>query len=66
MFVALTFQACSTTKTIYVDKPFEVKVPVKCIVPDVTCDFNQNTDTEVISSMLKCITDLKRASEVCK
>lgn len=49
----------------YVDKPYEVKVPVKCEVPKVDCTFDRNTDTDVISSLLECIIDLKRASEVC-
>jgi len=51
---------------VYVKKPVEVLVPTKCIVPDVNCSFDRNTSTEVISSLLECIIDLKKASEICK
>jgi len=50
----------------YVDKPYEVRVPVKCVVPKAHCDFNRTTDTEVISSMLECIINLKRSEKVCQ
>ncbi|MEN4053763.1 hypothetical protein [Sulfurimonas sp. NWX79] len=50
----------------YVDKPYEVKIPVKCVVPDANCSFDRNTSTEVISSLLECIIDMKRNEEVCK
>ena len=67
-FVILTITACSQNKPVvkYVDKPYEVKVPVKCIVPDTNCSFNRKTDTEVISSLLECIIKMKRNEEVCK
>ncbi|WAK43878.1 hypothetical protein IAPFLPAM_00018 [Sulfurimonas phage SNW-1] len=68
VFVLLTFQACSECKpqVKYVDKPYEVKIPVKCVVPDANCSFDRNTSTEVISSLLECIIDMKRNEEVCK
>jgi len=67
VFVALIMTACSQQPEIrYIDKPYMVKVPVKCVIPDTNCSFNKSTDTEVISSLLECITDLKRNSEVCK
>jgi len=50
----------------YVDKPYEVKVPVKCVVPDANCSFDRNTSTGVISSLLECIIKMKRNEEVCK
>ena len=60
--------ACSKpkpqTKIVYRYK--EVKVPVKCKVPEVYCDFNKSTSTEVINSLLMCIIEQKRAMEVCK
>ena len=65
MFVLFSLVSCST-KTVYVDKPYEVLIPVKCEVPDVYCDFNKTTDTEVIGSLLECITNLKRSVEVCR
>ena len=62
----LTLTACSKPEPVVVYKYKEVKVPVKCKIPDVYCDFNKPTYTEVISSLVTCIADLKRASEVCK
>lgn len=58
--------SCPKPKPIYIDRPIEVLVPVKCVVPDANCTFNRETDTEVISSLLECIIDLKKNSEVCK
>ena len=61
-----SFSGCTTKPEIrYIDKPYEVKIPVKCIVPKTQCDFNRTSYTEVISSMLECIIKLKRNSEVC-
>ena len=64
----LILTSCSKCKPEirYVDKPYEVKVPVKCIVPDANCSFNRKTDTEVISSMLECIINMKHNEEKCK
>ena len=60
--------SCSDCKpTIkYIDKPYRVNVPIKCIVHDSNCSFDRATDTEVISSMLECIVNMKRNEEVCK
>ena len=64
---SLTLISCSCKPEIkYVDKPYRVNVPVKCIVPDSNCSFNRKTDTEVISSMLECIIDMKHNEEKCK
>ena len=61
-----TFSGCASKPVVkYVDKPYEVKVPVKCIVPDANCTFDRETDTEVISSLLECIIEMKRNQEVC-
>ena len=63
----LIFSGCTThTRTVYIDKPVEVKIPVKCIVPDTNCSFNKKSDTAVISSMLECIIDLKHAAKSCQ
>lgn len=61
----LIFSGCAE-KIVYVDRPIEVEIPQKCIIPDVHCNFNKETDTEVINAMLMCIEDFKKASEVCK
>ena len=67
LFVILTLEACSCKQEIkYVDKPFRVNVPVKCVVADANCSFNRNTDTEVVNSLVECIVNMKRNEEVCK
>ena len=60
--------SCSDCKpTIkYVNKPYRVNVPTKCVVPNSNCSFKKDTDTEVISAMLECIVEIKRNEEVCK
>ena len=67
LFVTLTLANCISPKPEirYIDKPYEVKVPVKCIVPKTECDFNRKTDTEVIAAMMECIINLIKNSEVC-
>ena len=64
----LIFQACSKPEPIikYVDKPYEVKVPIKCIVPDANCTFKRDTYTEVLNAYVECITDMKKNEEVCR
>ena len=61
----LAFSGCAE-KIVYKDVPYEVKIPVKCKPPDVHCDFNKETDTEVIISLRTCIEDLRKSIEVCK
>lgn len=66
LFVLLITACCKPQEVKYIDRPYEVKVPVKCTVPNTYCDFNKTTDTEVINSMLECIIDLKHNSKVCQ
>lgn len=66
IFVVLLFSGCAEKEIIYRDVPIEVKVPTKCIVPEVHCDFNKQTDTEVITSLRMCIKDLQQAINICK
>ena len=66
IFVALLFSACSNKELVYVDREVEVKIPVKCNIPETHCDFNKSTDTEVITSLRTCIEDLKQSIGVCK
>lgn len=65
IFVALLFSGCSE-KIIYVDRPIEVKIPVQCKVPETHCNFNKQTDTEVIIALRTCIQDLTESIKVCK
>lgn len=48
------------------DKPYRVNVPVKCVVPDGNCSFDRGTLTEVVDSLLECISDMKHNEEICK
>lgn len=64
IFVVLVISGCADK--VYVDRPIEVKVPVKCTIPDVVCYAKQPTYTEEIKEMRLCIERYKQASEVCK
>ena len=66
IFASLTITACSRTEVKYVDRPYEVRTPVKCVVPDSNCSFSRKTDTEVISSLLECIIEMKHNEQICK
>jgi len=66
LFAILLFSGCCEKQMVYVDRPVEIKVPVSCVVPETKCDFKKDTDTEVITSLLMCIEDLRKNSEVCK
>ncbi|EPU3829058.1 hypothetical protein ACVWU4_001039 [Campylobacter coli] len=66
-FIISLLSACSTTtitKPVIKTETVEVKIPVKCKVPEITCDLKGN-DFEVIGKMLECIVEQKRAIEVC-
>lgn len=64
IFVSLSLSGCSQKE--YITKTVEVKVPIKCVTPDVVCDFNKETYTEVLIEMIKCIDRYKMSNEVCK
>ena len=64
--LSLLITACCKPQVEYINVPYEVKVPTKCIVPDTECNFNKDTRTEVLNAMLECIVNQKRNSEVCK
>jgi hypothetical protein len=55
----------SRISSVYVDRPIEVKVPVKCEVPKVICTAGQATYTEEIREMRLCIERYKQAAAVC-
>ena len=65
----MTLTACEKEckpKTEYVDREVIVNIPVKCKVPEAKCDFNRETHTEIIASMLECVINLKEAQKVCQ
>lgn len=66
LFAIFLFNGCCKKEIVYIDRPVEVKVPVSCVVPETKCDFKKDTDTEVITSLLMCIEDFRKNSEVCK
>ena len=67
LLILVVFSGCVAKPEIrYIDKPHEVKIPVKCKVPDANCSFDRETDTEVISSLLECIINMKQNEKVCK
>lgn len=64
IFVVLGISGCA--EKVYIDRPVEVKIPVKCVVPEVKCYPGQDTYTGEIREMRLCIERHKEASEVCK
>ncbi len=69
LFALMVFSGCTCSPVEvvkYVDRPYEVKVPVACVVPDVTCDANQTTYTGIVKEMRLCIERYKEATEVCR
>ena len=62
--VLLSFSGCAE-KIVYVDRPVEVKVPQKCVVPEVHCEFT-GTYTERVRKAEMCITNFNKAIEVCR
>lgn len=66
MILGLLGISTGCAEKVYVDRPVEVKVPVKCVVPEVKCFPGKGTYTEEISEMRMCIERYKQATEVCK
>ena len=62
--VLLSFNGCAE-KVVYVDRPVEVKVPQKCVVPGVRCEFT-GTYTERVRKVEVCIAEFNKAIEVCR
>lgn len=63
ILTTITFSGCSwCEKTIYVDRPVEVLVPVKCEIPAVDCEFSGLGATPAVKAF-ECISNQKRAME---
>jgi len=61
----LTSGCCKKPEVIIETK--EVKIPVKCIVPEVKCHLKDSMNSiDTIALMVACIGNLKEASKVCK
>lgn len=54
------------TKTIYVDRPVEVKVPVKCQVPDIENPKSGNNMSESMLNIKEYILKLEAALDSCR
>lgn len=65
LFLLLGVLLFSGCKTVYVDRPVYVKVPVKCIVNDVECTL-EGTDSEIVLKLAECIIDLKQEAKRCQ
>jgi hypothetical protein len=64
ILILMLFSGC-TTRTVYVDRPFEVKVEVPCKVDRVKCK-TSGSDAEVVLGLATCVVDLKQAASVCR
>jgi len=65
LLIGLITTGCST-KIEYVDRPVEVKVPQKCIIPNISVDLNKPTYTEKVNAMEIYIYELQEAIKVCR
>lgn len=65
--ISIVFSGCSQKEIVYVDKPYEVKVPVKCVVELPDGEINQSlNESEKYVEVLKYISKLHKNVEVCK
>lgn len=69
--IAIIFSGCfdqqpkPIPEPVIVTKVVKVKVPVRCIVPKVTCDFS-GKGYEPTVRLLECIVKLKKSIKVCQ
>lgn len=63
LLTLMLFSGC--TRTIYVDRPYEVKVPVPCKISTTPCHV-AGSDAEVVIGLAKCIVNLKHEIKVCQ
>lgn len=64
MFLSLTFNGCAEKQ--YITETKEVYIPTKCIVPEVKCDIQKTTYTEIVQDLVQCIVRHKEARKVCE
>jgi hypothetical protein len=64
ILILMLFSGC-TTRTVYVDRPFEVKVEVPCKVEVVRCN-PSGSDAEFVLGLATCVVDLKKAAGACR
>ena len=65
LLAAFSLSGC--TKTVYVDRPVRVDVPVKCVVEDADCphliDLN---DSAAVDEMGRCILQMRENEKACR
>jgi hypothetical protein len=65
IFALLLFSGCAK-EIVYRDVPTYINVPIACEAPEVHCNFDKETDTEVVISLRTCIEDLRKNIEICR
>ncbi len=63
--LVISFNGCET-KTIYVDKPVEVQIPIKCIIPTVEAPKKAQTYSESLLNIKEYVEKLQEAVKVCQ
>lgn len=61
IIVTFSFIGCSQRQDIEL-----IRVKESCATPDVFCDFKSETTDGILVKLLECISELKKANEVCK
>ena len=62
-----TFNGCATKEVVrYVDRPVEVLVETKCIVPKTECEKLSGTIINKLTQSLQCIVNHKESAKICQ
>lgn len=64
MLLSLTFNGCAEKQ--YITETKEVYIPTKCIIPEVKCDIQKTTYTEIVQDLVQCVVKHKEARKVCE
>lgn len=64
LFLSLTFSGCAEKQ--YITKTKEVYIPTKCVVPEVKCNIQKKTYTEIVQDLVQCIDKYKEVVKVCE
>lgn len=67
MMFSLMFviSACSCEPKV-IKQTVEVKIPVKCKVPNVECDYKGLDNMQTIAEMIRCNYSLRESIKVCR
>lgn len=65
LFVVVILNGC--TKTVYVDRPIKVNIPVPCEIKDPDCPHLQDLNSsEVVVELGRCVDQYKENVKVCQ